>query len=113
MEYQEIADLMTETRITVLVKDRRRGIAYPGDTKVIVPKWICSMPIEYQYYYVIHEISHILANTHLHNKRFKAIECQWLVEFGIVPVYGQSGRRAYPTKLKSAAGPTLYDSGRK
>jgi len=111
-EYQDIADLMTGTKVTVFVKNRCRGIAYPGDTKVVVPAWIQSRPTEYQYYYVIHEVCHILVNTHLHSRQFKAVECYWLAEFGIVPIYGKSGRRAYPTQLKSAAGPTLFDSGR-
>lgn len=111
-EFQDIADVMTGTTIRVLVKNRCRGIAYPGDDKVVVPNWLLKMPPEYQYYYVIHEICHILADTHLHNKHFKKTECYWLAEFGLVPIYGKSNRRAYPTQLKSAAGPTLYDSGR-
>lgn len=109
-EYQDIADLMTGGWVTVTVDHSlRRGKG--GGCSARIPGWVLGYPIEYQYYYVIHEVCHCLnrQDCRSHGKEFKKLERCWLVAFGLVPVYGQYNRKRYATILKSAAGPILWE----
>ena len=95
--------------ITLFFKNVRKGRAHYRTRKIMMPVWIFQRPIEYQYYYIIHELCHFISPIEVrryggHGPQFKIIEQYWLAQFGLQPVY----KKAYPKKLLSLTGQILW-----
>ncbi|MBN1511663.1 MAG: hypothetical protein JXB13_06585 [Phycisphaerae bacterium] len=107
-ELQEVADLMCASAprapLLVKIKNTRRGYAHGRTGWVSVPVWATEERLEYAWYYVIHEVCHVLSGEHRHTAKFQALERRWLAAFGLVPVY----RGVYPGELQSTTGRTLW-----
>jgi len=106
-ELQQLVNLVCEAEGCQIpdlqIKEVRRGGRYHRRThSITLPKWVLVKPVEYLWYYVIHETIHAIGYRG-HGKLFKERERRWLKEFGIVPVYA----KVYPKKLQSLNGQTF------
>jgi len=98
--YQDIADCTMgyfgKPFVKVVVKDVVRGYAHKD--YIVIPKWIQMYAEEYQIYYIIHELSHIIAGVeNKHNDKFMEIEDKalhlWSLEIERKRVYPKVIRR--------------------
>ena len=85
-------------------KDVQRGTARFFTNSITIPKWINRESEAYQYYYVIHEVCHMLHLISGHGPDFKEKEKEMLAQWGLSPVYS----KAYVKELKSPKGVTLF-----
>lgn len=113
-QYQDIADYMTGKpgEIRIMWQEDHADITV-GKIFVKIPTRIISEEIEYQWYYVIHEVCHILTDIALHNKTFKAVEKRWLAEFNLRIIYkplpwDAFGQPFLPAMLKTTTGERLF-----
>jgi hypothetical protein len=108
-ELQKVANAMCRqakvAAIGVEVREVRRGRARPRTGRVTVPTWALDLGRAYALYYVIHEVVHLLIREARHTPRFHETEVQWLVQYGMRPVY----RRAYPKQMWSLDGVLLWE----
>jgi len=93
--------------IKIRFKEVRKGFAYISTRKITIPIWIFETVKVYQYYYIIHELTHFILHKKFghekHGKEFKKIESQILKEYNIIPVYS----RAYAKALYNLEGKKL------
>jgi len=107
--YREAYDLP----IILQLKDVQCGSANYRTRKLTTPLWLfgksnkyfnANSPMAFQYWYVLHEISHFINcdnyGNYGHHKTFRGIERKLLKDFGLTPIYS----RAYIRQL-------LYDNG--
>ena len=104
--YQDIADCTMgyfgKPFVKVVVKDVVRGYAHKD--YIVIPKWIQMYAEEYQIYYIIHELSHIIAGVeNKHNDKFKEIEDKalrlWSLEIERKKVYPKEIRKEYSEEV--------------
>ena len=118
---QELISLYGLRNITLRLADNRIGNANYFDRILTLPYWLFNFsnnynnnnkPLEYQYYYVLHEICHFIVNDkhrfYGHQGLFRETERKMLSEFGLVPIYA----RAYVKQLKTENGETIYTRNR-
>lgn len=99
---------------SVDIKDVRCGRASHFKSKIILPTWIFDDDVaeEYQYYYIIHEVAHLVDGVRLgqgHDDTFKAIESEMLDDFNLSVDYA----RAYPSNIYSNGNLICDGSGRR
>ncbi|MCW3134546.1 MAG: hypothetical protein N2V78_09490 [Methanophagales archaeon] len=101
-KYQDIADVTMsyfgKPLVRVVVKDVARG--YPHKDYIVIPRWIQKYAEEYQIYYIVHELSHIIAGVeNKHNDKFMEIEDKaldlWSLEIDRKRVYPKKIRKEY------------------
>ena len=95
--------------IEIKVKNINCGRAIYSSRFISIPLWAYDRGINYFYWYVIHEVTHFIANESYnanckHDNRFKRIETENLKDFGLIPIYA----RAYVKELLSNNGEVLY-----
>ena len=94
--------------IDIEFKYIQRGRASYRTRKITMPIWIFSRAKAYQYYYMIHEITHFIGyekfNSNGHGDIFKGIESRILNKYNIIPIYS----KAYVKELRNLNGEILY-----
>lgn len=84
-------------------ENARRGYARYKTGHISIPVWAKSQGEEYLTYYVIHEVSHLIARHEAigriapHGSFFKHIERQAMAHWGIELKF--TGKKAYPDKV--------------
>ncbi len=114
---QELINLYDLQNITLRLRDNHNGKANYTNRTLTIPYWLFNFskdysnsnnPLEYQYYYILHEICHFIVNDkygfHGHQGLFRETEHKMLSEFGLIPIYA----RAYVKQLKTENGETVY-----
>ncbi len=103
-EYLKTKYLYSFVNINIQFKSVKRGRARYLTNSITIPLWILNYPIEYQYYYIIHEVTHFIAIYQGHNDMFKQKEKELLNEFGLIPIYN----RVYIKQLNGINGDVKY-----
>lgn len=95
------------TPIKIQFKAVRRGKARISTRKITIPIWIFESVKEYQYYYIIHELTHFILKDNFgfaeHSETFKKLESQILRDYSIIPIYS----KVYAKELRNLQGEKL------
>ena len=111
-ELKNLATVITKKQgiksIKIQFKNTLKGRARLRTRSITIPTWVFKYAKEYQYYYMIHELTHFIERDKLgysgHDNHFKKIESRILKEYGIIPIYS----KAYAKELRNLKGEILY-----